>query len=79
MLVLSQFTAPKPPVTVTLVRCAGGQLDDDNATGSMKAVRDEVARWLGVDDGDASVRWRVEQRRVATKDRGTIVRVEVLR
>ena len=31
--------------------------DDDNLQGALKGVRDEVARWLGIDDGDARVQY----------------------
>ena len=44
---------PKPglPCVVTLTRIApSAGLDDDNLAGSLKAVRDQVALWLGVDD-----------------------------
>lgn len=48
---------------VTVTRVGPRLLDDDNATASAKATRDEVAAWLGVDDGDGSVRWEVAQER----------------
>jgi hypothetical protein len=39
-------------------------LDDDNLASALKAVRDEVAKWLGVDDRDRlKVRYRYAQRR----------------
>jgi len=48
--------------SVTLVRFSAGFLDDDNLRGAFKAVRDEVAKWLGVDDGDVDrVRWLYAQ------------------
>ncbi|MDB6002176.1 MAG: hypothetical protein JWP52_3875, partial [Rhizobacter sp.] len=57
-------TPPAPPLLVTLTRIAPSNgLDDDNLTGSMKAIRDAVARWLGVDDKHASVRYRCTQER----------------
>jgi len=31
--------------------------DDDNLQGALKGVRDEVAAWLGIDDGDARVQY----------------------
>lgn len=65
-----------PLLAVTLVRCAPRRLDSDNLVASMKAVRDEVAAWLGIDDGDARVEWRVEQRKATRAQQGTIVRVE---
>lgn len=53
------------PYAVTLVRVGPSQgLDTDNLAGSLKAVRDEVARCLGVDDGlEAPVTWTYSQRR----------------
>lgn len=41
-------------VTVRFVRIGGKRMDSDNLVGGFKAVRDQVARWLGVDDGDES-------------------------
>ena len=40
------------PVRVKLVRVGGKKLDDDNLDNAFKAVRDTVAEWLEVDDGD---------------------------
>lgn len=42
----------KPPIpcSVRLTRVGRGVLDDDNLVGAMKGVRDEVAKWLGIDD-----------------------------
>ena len=53
------------PLIVTLTRIAPSNgLDDDNLAGAMKAVRDEIAAWLGVDDKDrATVRYEYEQER----------------
>jgi len=51
---LAPFTPPPPPWRVALVRFGLRTLDDDNATASMKGVRDEVASWLRVNDGDRS-------------------------
>lgn len=44
---------PSPPCTVTITRCAPRMLDDDNAVGSVKGVRDELADILGVNDNDS--------------------------
>ncbi len=49
------------PAVVTLTRVSPRELDDDNLRGALKAVRDEVARLLGVDDRDARVQWRYGQ------------------
>lgn len=45
------WEVPPLPVLVTLTRVGPSNgLDDDNLAGSLKAVRDEVAKWLCVDD-----------------------------
>jgi hypothetical protein len=55
---------PALPVHVTMTRIGPRRMDDDNLAGALKHVRDEIARWLGVDDGDkARVTWQVEQQR----------------
>ena len=74
-LVLSSRTPPPLPVVVMLVRCAPRLLDDDNAVGSMKAARDEVAAWLGVDDRDPRVRWNVTQAKTPKLRQGTIIEI----
>jgi hypothetical protein len=52
------------PLVVTLTRVAPSNgLDGDNLQGSLKACRDGVADWLGVDDRDPRVTWLYEQRR----------------
>jgi hypothetical protein len=54
------------PVDVILTRISPGSrpMDDDNLAGSMKAVRDEVSRILGVDDGRRElIRFTYEQNR----------------
>lgn len=43
------------------MRVAPGRLDDDNLARACKAVRDEVAAWLGVDDGDPRISWVTAQ------------------
>ena len=51
------------PIRVRLTRCGGKKLDRDNLARSLKECQDEVARWLGVDDGDErAVRWVYHQR-----------------
>jgi hypothetical protein len=55
---------PELPCVVTLARVAPSNgLDGDNLQGSLKAPRDAVAVWLGVDDADQRVTWLYEQRR----------------
>lgn len=49
------------PLTVTLTRLGSKSLDGDNLQRAMKAVRDVVAEWLGVDDADKGIKWRYQQ------------------
>lgn len=61
------FTQEKPsmPCIVTITRIAPSNgVDDDNLAGSCKYVRDEIARWLGVDDKKSDVvRYQYRQER----------------
>jgi hypothetical protein len=54
-----------PPCTVTFTRAAPGRgLDpEENLPGSLKAVKDELAKLLGVDDRDPRLTWRYQQER----------------
>ncbi len=56
---------PILPVVVTLTRVGPSNgLDDDNLASSMKGVRDEIAKWLGVDDRKSDlVRYECAQER----------------
>lgn len=57
-------TPPAPPLIVTMTRIApSAGLDDDNLVGACKNVRDQIARWLGVDDKNPSVQYRCAQER----------------
>ena len=69
---------PRPtlPVTVTLTRIAPRAFDDDNLRGAFKGIRDEVARWLGVDDADPRVTWAYEQRRSGVREYHVLITVE---
>ncbi len=62
---LKTASRPEVPCSVLLTRVGPSNgLDDDNLAGSLKSVRDEVAKWLGVDDRDRmTVRYRYAQRR----------------
>lgn len=51
-----------PPCTVLLVRVSSRKIrDDDNLIASFKAVRDQMASLLRVDDSDPDVRWVCRQ------------------
>lgn len=67
--------AVQVPCTVNLVRIAPARhhLDDDGAVAAVKTCRDEVARLIGVDDGDERVTWSTGPQEVG--DWG--VRVEI--
>jgi hypothetical protein len=65
------------PCVVKLTRISAGTLDDDNLRSALKACRDAIARWLGVDDGKTElVRYQYEQEKCAPKTYA--VRVTVL-
>ena len=64
------------PIEVTLTRIAPRSLDSDNLASSLKATRDGVADWLGIDDKDTPrLKWRYGQSRGAP--RYYAVKVEV--
>ena len=49
------------PCVVTLTRVSPRELDDDNLRSALKATRDGIADWLGVDDRDPRIRWEYGQ------------------
>lgn len=51
----------RPPAIVTLTRRAPRELDDDNLRGALKAVRDQIADQLRVNDRSPRVEWRYAQ------------------
>jgi hypothetical protein len=64
------------PARVVLTRRGGRILDDDNLRSALKATRDQVAAWLGVDDGDQqAAAWHYGQQPGGPY--GVLVRVEV--
>jgi hypothetical protein len=65
------------PATVVLTRVAPRRLDGDNLQSGFKAVRDGVADWLGVDDGNGLVDWQYVQR--SGKPGEYAVEIEVIR
>jgi hypothetical protein len=70
-----QPPVPTGPVAVTLTRIAPRALDSDNLSSSFKALRDGVADWLRIDDGDERVTWLYQQERGPA--RTYAVRIEV--
>jgi hypothetical protein len=73
---LAERVRVAPPVVVTLTRVGVRKLDSDNLAGSAKGVRDQIAKLIGVDDGDErKVRWIYEQRKGVPKQYGLEVRI----
>lgn len=66
---LGRLTVPGGDLSVLLRRVSPRPLDDDNLRGALKAVRDELAVWLGLpDDRDPRVSWLYDQRRGGVKE-----------
>jgi hypothetical protein len=63
------------PCVVTLTRIAPRELDGDNLQTSMKAVRDGIADWLGVDDRNPQVTWNYAQKKGKPKQYAVTVEV----
>jgi hypothetical protein len=53
---------PPPPYVITITRIGPRKLDTDNLAGCAKGLRDGVADWLRIDDGDPRLTWHYEQR-----------------
>lgn len=62
-LCLYGHSIPRPPWTVTITRVGPRKLDDDNLAAACKAVRDEIAAFVGVDDGSDLYSWVYRQRK----------------
>jgi hypothetical protein len=75
-LMLNRFQVPPLPLLVTLTRYGPKRFDDDNNTRSMKSIRDETARFCGVDDGDDYIKFICEQR--ACCQYGVLIRIETM-
>jgi len=67
---------PAPPLTVKLTRVAPRSLDCDNNVSALKAVRDGVADYLGVDDGDDRITWEYAQAK-ASAPRTYLLTIEI--
>jgi hypothetical protein len=64
-------------VRVSLVAHRLRLLDDDNNVGSLKPLRDAVAKTIGIDDGDARIAFECAQ--VETKGQeGVTVKIETV-
>ena len=76
LLALGGLTRPRPPLVVTLTRIGPRRLDVDNLAGGFKAVIDQVAAWLGVDDGDPRMVWQFAQKRGRPNEYALAVKIE---
>lgn len=76
---LKRMAAENPGKTyaVELTRVSPGYPDDDQVVGSLKAVRDEVAKHLGVDDGSERIRFSYRHERRGRGVYEVDVKVEV--
>lgn len=67
---------PAPPLTVTMTRIGFNSLDkDDNLPAAIKAAKDGIADWLGLDDADPRITWKYEQQKGKRTEYGLIVEV----
>lgn len=76
--VTEKVTRPAGPLVVRLTRISSGRLDDDNCRAALKAMRDEIARQMGIDDRDPLVKWDYESPGQEKGPRGySAVRIEI--
>ncbi len=64
------------PCAVTLTKIAPRRTDDDNNVGSLKGIRDEVSKLIGIDDRDDRVTWMYFQEKGKPKYYGVRITVE---
>lgn len=62
--------------TITLTRIGPRRLDGDNLQRSFKAVRDQVAECIGIDDGSPLLTWVYSQERGKPREYGVCVKIE---
>lgn len=62
-------------IQVYLKRYGVGTLDDDNLASAFKAIRDELAAVIGVDDGNPIYKWNYSQVKCSYKDIGVHVSI----
>lgn len=66
-----------PPCTVRLTRIACGvELDDDNLRRAFKAIRDQIAAEIGIDDGSKLILFEYDQEIIHKRQYS--IRVEVI-
>lgn len=68
---------PDFPVSVQLTRYGPGVLDSDGLTGAFKHVRDSIAKFYQVDDGDKRWQWLPpKQEKAKRKDAAILIEIE---
>ena len=65
-----------PPWCATLTRIAPRPLDSDNLQRSFKAVRDEIAKQLGVNDNSELIEWKYAQRSGKVREYAVEIQIE---
>ena len=65
------------PLSITLTRIAPRVLDSDNCQRGFKAVRDQIAQELGINDGDEkAATWEYRQRKGKAKEYAVQISIE---
>jgi hypothetical protein len=62
---------------ITITRRGGRRMDDDGLTASAKHVRDGIADYLGIDDGDKRLKWVYAQDKAPKGEHFVTVSIEV--
>lgn len=62
-------------LVITIIGCRKHLLDGDNFIAGAKALRDSIAGYLGVDDGDPRLTWEYAQ--VKSQTEGTLVLISL--
>lgn len=73
-----QLAAESDSFRVTLLRVSPRRMDDDGWVSNAKAVRDEVARLLGIDDGSPRLVWHYGQERGEVRQHLVRITVETM-
>ncbi len=74
--VLDTKLAPPLPVVVKLTHIAPRPFDSDNRRRAFKAIRDEIAKWLGTTDAPGSgIIWQYRRRRGKVREYGIEIAV----
>lgn len=76
MIVKPRLEKGRIPCSVVLTRKHWAKpMDSDAVPPSLKAIRDAIAKCIGIDDGDARIQWSYQQAKCKHKDFGVIVEI----